>query len=106
MRLLLDFVPNHTACDHDFVGLHPEYYVMATGEVAPNETFLARDGTRLHHGRDPYFPPWTDTAQVDPRPVARQAVMSRCTRGAKHRSTTAAAWASVRARRSISMPAS
>src|SRR5262249_27018116 len=27
LRLLLDFVPNHTALDHPWVSQHPEYYI-------------------------------------------------------------------------------
>ena len=30
LRLLLDFVPNHTALDHPWVEEHPEYYVQGT----------------------------------------------------------------------------
>jgi len=71
LRLMLDFVPNHTALDHPWVVEHPEYY------VAGSELDLARapgDYTRvrrargdrlLAHGRDPYFPGWIDTLQLD-----------------------------------------
>ena len=30
LRLLLDFVPNHTGLDHPWVGDHPEYYLAGT----------------------------------------------------------------------------
>src|SRR5262249_33892079 len=30
LRLMLDFVPNHTALDHPWVEDHPEYYVAGT----------------------------------------------------------------------------
>jgi len=30
MRLLLDFVPNHTGLDHPWVEEHPEYYIRGT----------------------------------------------------------------------------
>jgi glycosidase len=30
LRLMLDFVPNHTALDHPWVEQHPEYYVSGT----------------------------------------------------------------------------
>src|SRR5215831_16511317 len=30
LKLLLDFVPNHTAPDHPWVAAHPEYYVAGT----------------------------------------------------------------------------
>src|SRR4051794_1912088 len=32
MKLLLDFVPNHTALDHEWVNQHPEFYVRGNGE--------------------------------------------------------------------------
>ena len=67
LRLLLDFVPNHTACDHRFVLTQPEMYVGATASASTRDTFGTPDGRRLFHGRDPHFPAWTDTAQVDVR---------------------------------------
>ena len=69
--LILDFVPNHTACDHPWVHAHPTYYVQGTAEDqarAPEAYFQAHtvDGTvYIAHGRDPYFPPWQDTAQLN-----------------------------------------
>jgi hypothetical protein len=53
MRLLLDFIPNHVALDHRWTSTHPERFV--------------RDGDAFAHGRDPFFPPWTDTLQLDYR---------------------------------------
>lgn len=69
--LILDFVPNHTACDHPWVQQHPAYYVQgsaAEAAEAPGTYFEADtvEGRRyIAHGRDPYFPPWTDTAQLN-----------------------------------------
>ena len=54
LRLILDFVPNHVAPDHPWVGEHPEYFVRET----PDGPFA--------RGRDPYFPPWPDVLQLDP----------------------------------------
>src|SRR5262249_50583288 len=75
--LLLDFVPNHTAHDHPFVTEHPEYYVRAVPDRPPDsETFAAPGGARIFCGRDPYFAPWSDTAQVDYRSTrARRAML-------------------------------
>ncbi len=71
LRLMLDFVPNHTGLDHPWVDNHPEYYVSGTEidlETAPhNYTRIHRTSgdVVLAHGRDPYFPGWPDTLQLD-----------------------------------------
>ena len=71
LRLLLDFVPNHTAPDHPWVEEHPEYYVAGTEldvERTPqNYTWVHRkDGDIVFaYGRDPYFPGWPDTLQLN-----------------------------------------
>jgi len=67
MRLILDFVPNHVATDHPWVFEFPKYFIQGSGEDlvgVPNDFFVA-DGKIIACGRDPYFPPWTDTAQVN-----------------------------------------
>jgi glycosidase len=71
LRLLLDFVPNHTALDHPWVESHPEYYVAATIQAREqhpsNYTWVRRHqgDLLLAHGRDPYFPGWPDTLQLN-----------------------------------------
>ena len=70
LGLILDFVPNHTALDHPWTSDHPEYFVQGDLDEYrrnPHLFFQAEtEGTRiLAHGRDPYFPPWTDTAQLN-----------------------------------------
>jgi glycosidase len=73
VRLMLDFVPNHTALDHPWVHEHPEYYVHGGEEDLAREPHNyrrveTRHGPRvLAHGRDPYFPGWPDTLQVNYR---------------------------------------
>jgi glycosidase len=71
MRLMLDFVPNHTAPDHPWIDTHPDWFVRgqeADLQRAPGN--YARITTQagemiFAHGRDPYFPGWTDTLQLD-----------------------------------------
>jgi glycosidase len=82
LQLLLDFVPNHMALDHPWVDEHPEYF------VAGSESDLARaplNYCRLHsagqekvfaHGRDPFFPGWPDTLQLNYGHPDLQAAMS------------------------------
>ena len=71
IQLLLDFVPNHTALDNDWVTNHPDYYITS---AMPRDEFYDRNGTFVAHGKDPYFAPWRDTAQVNPfSPAYRRA---------------------------------
>jgi Alpha amylase, catalytic domain len=71
LKLMLDFVPNHTGLDHPWVEHHPEYYVPGTeADLAAspaNYTLASRSsGDRvLAYGRDPYFAGWPDTLQLD-----------------------------------------
>src|SRR5262249_7909348 len=66
VRLMLDFVPNHTALDHAWVGDRPAYYVAGTDQDLAREPgnycqIATADGPRIFaHGRDPYFPGWPD----------------------------------------------
>jgi glycosidase len=68
LRLVLDFVPNHTAVDHPLTRSRPEAFVRGTDDDLrrdPASFFRTSGGAILAHGRDPYFPAWTDTAQVN-----------------------------------------
>ncbi len=71
LGLVLDFVPNHVAVDHPWVVSHPEYFVQATERDArkKSEVFfeVKSNGNNyfLAHGKDPYFPSWLDTAQLN-----------------------------------------
>ncbi|MFW5709536.1 MAG: alpha-amylase family glycosyl hydrolase [Chloroflexota bacterium] len=72
LRLILDYVPNHVATDHYWVTQKPHYMVRGTRKdmhKAPDLFFktTSDQGQELiiAHGRDPYFPGWIDTAQVN-----------------------------------------
>jgi hypothetical protein len=81
LRLMLDFVPNHTGLDHPWVEDHPEYYVAGTerdlGRAPANYTWARRirGDLLLAHGRDPYFPGWPDTLQLNYGNPATQEAM-------------------------------
>jgi len=83
LRLMLDFVPNHMALDHPWVEEHPEYFVAGTesdlARSPANYTRIRRAGGDrvLAHGRDPYFPGWPDTLQLDYGNPALQDAMVR-----------------------------
>jgi glycosidase len=81
LRLMLDFVPNHTALDHTWVETHPEYYIHGTeldlNREPQNYTWVKpkQGDLLLAHGRDPYFPGWPDTLQLDYSNPATQEAM-------------------------------
>jgi len=82
LRLLLDFVPNHTGLDHPWVETHPEYYIPGTeadlAQAPQNYTRIQRqrDELLLAHGRDPYFSGWPDTLQLNyGNPATREAMI-------------------------------
>jgi glycosidase len=81
LRLMLDFVPNHTALDHPWVEDHPEYYIPGTeldlARAPQNYTWIKRRGgdRLLAYGRDPYFAGWPDTLQLNYGNPATQAAM-------------------------------
>jgi hypothetical protein len=84
IKLILDFVPNHVAADHHWIAEHPEYFIRGTSEdleAQPTEFFTASStaGEKLviARGRDPYFPAWIDTAQLNAfHPRLRRAVIN------------------------------
>lgn len=67
IRLILDFVPNHTAQDHPWISDHPEYYIQGGANDLANApaAFFKADGKVIACGRDPFFPPWQDVAQLN-----------------------------------------
>jgi hypothetical protein len=81
--LMLDFVPNHVGRDHAWLDEHPERLVTGTEEDlrrAPDGWFRhdGPGGSRIFgHGRDPNFPGWTDTVQVEYRRRETRAAMTR-----------------------------
>jgi glycosidase len=82
LKLIVDFVPNHTAPDHPWVKQHPEFYVHGSAADLEREprnyrqVETARGPLILAHGRDPYFPGWPDTFQLNYRhPALREAMM-------------------------------
>jgi len=79
--LILDLVPNHVALDHPWLEQHPEFLVGADADALAREphNYVMRPSRGMHrvfaHGRDPYFPGWPDTLQIDLRhPGARAAL--------------------------------
>jgi Alpha amylase, catalytic domain len=71
MALFVDFVGNHTARDNPWVHDHPEFYVQGSQldfETNPSLFFQAETAKGPRYialAKDPYFPPWTDVAQLN-----------------------------------------
>jgi glycosidase len=82
LRLMLDFVPNHMGLGHPWVEDHPEYFIRGTeldlARAPQNYTWVKRQGgdLLLAHGRDPYFPGWPDTLQLNYANPATQEAMT------------------------------
>lgn len=99
LRLVLDFVPNHMAIDHPWLTEHPGRLVQGDDEKLarePQNYFRAGAGVGARgvegegagackveggrvfaHGRDPYFPGWRDTVQLDYRRAETREAMTR-----------------------------
>ena len=82
LRLLLDFVPNHMGLDHAWAIDHPDYFIQGSAADLAREPHNYRPvqtsfGSRvLAHGRDPYFPGWPDTLQLNYRSLKLRQAMT------------------------------
>jgi hypothetical protein len=79
LRLILDYVPNHVAPDHPAVTRHPEWFIQGTEQDLANDPagWFHAGGRVIAHGRDPYFPPWPDVAQLNAfAPGMREATLA------------------------------
>ena len=67
LRLVLDYVPNHVAPDNRAVFDHPQWFIQGTAmnQIEDPQAWFTAAGHVLAHGRDPYFPPWPDVAQLN-----------------------------------------
>ncbi|PJF40971.1 MAG: alpha-amylase [Phototrophicales bacterium] len=67
IQLILDFVPNHVALDHPWLMEFPDAFVQGTvaEQTFDPKSFFRAGQYIFAHGRDPYYPAWTDTAQAN-----------------------------------------
>jgi len=89
LKVVVDFVPNHMGLDSDWLNCHPEFFihkVVSHTEAGLSDSELEKrhPGYFVHrtpsypqghrrvpktilvaYGKDPYFYPWIDTAQLD-----------------------------------------
>jgi glycosidase len=87
LRLMLDFVPNHTGLDHHWVEEHAEYYIAGAetdlARAPQNYTWVKRPRVDLllACGRDPFFAGWPDTLQLNyGNPATQEAMIGELTK--------------------------
>ncbi len=85
MNLILDFIPNHFSAESSLVVKHPEIFLKTNEHIFKEDpyTFFKPEGASyfIAHGRDPFFPAWTDTAQINYfEPEARNFMINRLKR--------------------------
>jgi hypothetical protein len=69
MRLMLDFVPNHFSAASSLIDTNPDIFLHGTEDDLqqhPGTFYRAGSAQGIFgHGRDPFFPAWPDTIQVN-----------------------------------------
>ncbi|MEK7686366.1 MAG: alpha-amylase family glycosyl hydrolase [Verrucomicrobiota bacterium] len=76
LRLILDFIPNHLGLDHSWISARPGLFVQSRArrkEAIGRQSSLGKKW--FAHGKDPYFPAWTDTVQLDYRRAETRSAM-------------------------------
>jgi len=65
LMLILDYVPNHVAVDHLWTLEKSDCFIKGTLDDLMKKPFeyFSVGNSIYAHGRDPNFPPWTDTVQ-------------------------------------------
>jgi glycosidase len=80
LRLMLDFVPNHFACDHELMATVPGVFVLGSEDDLRNEPqnyFRGPQNRIFARGRDPYYAGWPDTVQINyAQPAGRGQMLS------------------------------
>ncbi len=76
IKLFLDFIPNHFSADSSLIKTHPEIFLEADEDLMSKDTYTffkpcisnmnPGDCEKIFaHGRDPLFPAWRDTIQIN-----------------------------------------
>lgn len=68
LGVIVDFVSNHMALDSPWIDEQPSFFIRSDTQARKqmtSEYFLHPSGEVIAFGRDPYFPPWHDTAQLN-----------------------------------------
>ncbi|MBZ0198561.1 MAG: glycosidase [Ignavibacteriaceae bacterium] len=67
MKLFLDFIPNHFGATTPLLDSAPDVFLHVDDVLFEKDshTFFKHNSNTFAHGRDPMFPAWTDTVQVN-----------------------------------------
>jgi len=70
IKLILDFICNHFSARSSLIRTHKEIFLFADEYIFKNDPFTfykspVNSNEYLAHGRDPLFPPWKDTSQIN-----------------------------------------
>lgn len=67
LGLILDFVPNHVAPDHEWTISNPGFFICGAEEDMINHPDdWCRAGKNIYaRARDPFYPPWPDVLQLN-----------------------------------------
>jgi hypothetical protein len=67
MKLVLDFVPNHFGAGTEYLNSNPDIFLQSDEDSLHKDsfTFFKVNNKVFAHGRDPLFPAWTDTVQIN-----------------------------------------
>jgi len=69
IKLFLDFIPNHFSAASKLLVSNSEIFLQADEDIYQRDkhTFFKHEenGKIFAHGRDPFFPAWQDTAQIN-----------------------------------------
>ncbi|MBK7104743.1 MAG: glycosidase [Ignavibacteriae bacterium] len=68
IKLILDFVSNHFSAHSSLIEKNPELFLSANEDFLQRNSytfFKSKNSKIFAHGRDPFFPAWQDTIQVN-----------------------------------------
>ncbi len=67
LKLFLDFIPNHFGAETNWLKDKSEIFLQADKDLYQKDTFTFFENNSKYfaHGRDPLFPAWTDTVQIN-----------------------------------------
>lgn len=67
LKLILDFIPNHFNADSKLLESNADIFLQVSEADfrADPYTYFRRADKFFAHGKDPYFPAWSDTVQVN-----------------------------------------